>query len=138
MRPMEIVVGISPADLAPWNGAEVPVRFVITERSVTMCFPHFPTLTPEILERLRIDFSEIEQSLSRLSQDILWFLLNTPEGKATRQELIDSLWPPEKTPTWGGVRKAVHSLNVTLRRLNFGYVVQGNQDGVYRLIPISW
>ena len=133
MKPLEMTIGISPADLAPWNGAEVPVRFIITERSVRVCIPPpFPGLTPEILAQLRVDFSKIKLSLSTQSHDLLWFLLKTPQGMATREEVIDCVWL-KKVPSLGGVRKAIYSLNISLKQLNFGYVVQVNRKGIVHL-----
>lgn len=136
MRPMEITIGISPADLAPWNGAEVPVRFIISEKSVRVCFPQIPPLASEVLKQLRADYAEIESSLSPQSRELLFFLLHTTDGRTTRQELIDHIWPV-KVPTWSGVRKAVHTLNTSLIRLGFGCVVQGSRNGVFRLCPIA-
>jgi len=137
MRPLEITIGISPADLAPWNGAEVPVRFIIMDRSVNVCIPPFPNLTPEELARLRLDFSKIMLSLSPKSRELLWFLLNTPEGKATRNELMDHVWL-NKVPSLGCVRKAILYLNVALKRLNYDYFVQSDKKGNYRLTPVTW
>ena len=141
MKPLEITIAISPADLAPWNGAEVPVRFVFTKRRVEVILPQpsnlaLEVLTPETLERLRATFSEIKLSLSLQSRDLLWYLLNTADGKATREELIESIWQ-KKVPTWGGVRKAVNSLNDTLKQLNFGWIVRGERKGVFHLVTFS-
>ena len=141
MKPLEMTIAISPVDLAPWKGADVPVRFIITKRSVEVCFPQPPNLTPdvltpEVLRQLRTDFSEIKLSLSLQSRELLWFLLNTANGKATREELIEGVWP-KKIPTWGDVRKAVHSLNTALKQLNFGWIVRGERKGVYHLVPFS-
>ncbi len=49
MRAKEMTIWISPADLAPWNGAEVPVRFVFMEKCVEVWLPSVPDLEPEEL-----------------------------------------------------------------------------------------
>ena len=137
MKPLEITIAISPADLDSWKGAEVPIRFVITKRSVEVCIPQPTSLTPGILTQLRATFSEIKPSLSQQSRELLCFLLNTDKGQATREELIDSIWP-KKDATCGDVRKAVHYLNTAMKRLKFGCIVRGDRKGVFHLLPISW
>ncbi|HBT77778.1 MAG TPA: hypothetical protein DEB39_12830 [Planctomycetaceae bacterium] len=134
MRPKEMIAWISPADLAPWNGAEVPVRFVFTERSVEVWLPTVPDLKPEELERLRTVFSEIESALSPQSREILWLLLHSEGGKATRKELLENVWV-KNVPTSSTIRKAIHVLNEALMRMKFGYVVRGSREEVYRLCP---
>ena len=136
MRPLEITIGIHPADLAPWNGAEVPVRFIFTETGVEVCFPKLLNLTPEVLDRLRAEFPLIKTSLSPRSREIMWSLLQTSEGMATREELIDQVWT-ENVPTWSCVRKAVHVLNKKLAQMKYGYIIRGSRKGVYRLRPLG-
>ena len=132
MKPLEIVIAISPADLAPWKGAEVPVRFVITESGITVHYPQ-PHLPPATLERLRLAFQDIAPSLSDQSREILWFLLNTDAGWATRQELMDNVWTQD-IPQQSSVRKAVNRLRHSLIHLNFDCVVEGSRTGVFFLI----
>lgn len=91
MKPLEITIGISPDDLAPWNGAIVPVRFVFTETGGAFHLPPPSHLSPEVLKRLRVDYEKIAPSLAEQSREIFLFLLNTPGGRATRDELIEHL-----------------------------------------------
>jgi DNA-binding winged helix-turn-helix (wHTH) protein len=67
----------------------------------------------------------------------LWFLLNAPKGKATRDELMDRVWL-NNVPSLGCVRKAILDLNVALKRLNYDYFVQSDKKGNYRLTPVTW
>lgn len=133
MKPIEITIVISPADLAPWNGAEVPVRFVFTETGGTFHLPPPPHLSPEVLKQLRVDYAKIASHLTEQSQEILWFLLNTSGGQATRQELMKHVWP-DKFPTYGAVRQAVAQLRQSLIRLEFGCIVSGSRSGVYSIV----
>ena len=137
MKTLEIVIKISPADLAPWDGAEVPVRFVISETGIAVHYPSPPNLMPEILERLRVSYVEIASSLTCQSREIFCFLLNTSGGQATYQELIDHVWPQDKYPSKGTVRQAVFQLRNSLKRLNFGYIVSGSRPGIYSIVPVN-
>ena len=52
MKTLEIVIKISPADLAPWDGAEVPVRFVISETGIAVHYPGIVRLGGRLLALL--------------------------------------------------------------------------------------
>lgn len=135
MRPKEFVVWINPAELAPWNGAEVPVRFVWMENGITVHYPRSPHLSPELLQQLRTDYVEIASSLTPQSQRIFWFLLNTAEGWANGRDLIEYIWSSE--PNLPTVRQAVFQLRESLMSLNFGYVVWGSSSGIYSIVPVA-
>jgi len=131
MRPMEITVGIHPNDLAPWKGAEVPVRFVITETTILVQFAPPPPIL-SFMEELRQKFVKIETFLSGQSLQIMRFLLETQSGQATRAEFIDNIWP-NNVPTFGRVRNAICVLNDRLKELKCGYFVKGSRRGLIKI-----
>ncbi len=130
MRPKEIIAWISPADLAPWNGAEVPVRFVFTDTTILMEFGP-PSEKQSFMERLRGEFAKIESSLFGQSLEIMRFLVATPTGQTDRDQLIDHIW--SRIPTLSRIRNAICELNRRLKELQFAYVVKGSRLGVIKI-----
>lgn len=133
MRPKEMIVEITPADLAPWNGAPAPVRFVWTETSILVRFDP-PPETATFMERLRRDFTAIESQLTGQSLEIMRFLVDAPIGQTRREQLMDAIWL-DKIPTFGRVRNAIHVLNDKLEELQFAYVVSNSRRGVIKIEP---
>jgi len=135
MKSMEFTIdGISPIDFASWNGVKVSAQ--ITVMKETMCVRiELPPPACAFMKRLQREFTTLVPNLSEQSQEILWFMLTTDEGWATRQDLINDVWKGEDTEP-GTVRKAVSDLNASLKSLNFGYAVR-SRNGIYHLVPVT-
>jgi len=132
MRPLEITIGISPADLAPWNGAEVPVRFIITETMIHVEYDP-PPKNQSFMDQLQKEFTKIEPYITGQSLDIMRFFLEIPTGKTSRKSLIKHIWN-DYIPTQGRVRNAICILNKRLEQLEFGYVVRCNRTGMIEIV----
>jgi len=139
MKSMEIAIGIGsalipPAYLARCNGAKVSLQTTPTETMIYIQFEPPPLVSP-LLERLRLEAAEIMPDISERSREILWFMLTTPDGWTTHQELIDDVWKGKgaKPRT---VSKAIAVLNADLKSLNFGFFVKSRKN-IYRLTPIA-
>jgi hypothetical protein len=139
MKPMEITITIGaglipPAYLVRCSSAKVTRETTPTGTMLHIQFePPLPVSC--LLERLRQEAAEIMLDISAQSWEILWFMLNTPEGWATHQELTDHVWTKEIPPA-STVSKAIAVLNDDLKARNFGYVVK-SRKGFYRLTPIA-
>jgi hypothetical protein len=136
---MEITIGIGaglipPAYLARCNGTKVSLQTTHTETMIHVQFEPPPPVKL-LLERLREEATEILPDISEHSREILWFILKTPDGWTTHQELIEHVWK-EVVPKPRTVSKAIAVLNAALKSLNFGYAIR-SRTGVYRLIPIA-
>ena len=139
MKSMEITIeigsGLIPsAYLARCNGAKVSLETFPTETMLHIQFEPPPPVSP-LLERLRLEAAEIMPDISEQSREILWFMLNTSDGWAPHQELIDHVWK-EGLPEPSAISKAIAVLNAALKSLNFGYAVK-SRTGIYRLSPIE-
>ncbi len=131
MRPKEITVWISPADLAPWNGAEVPIRFVWTETTILVELgPSFEKQS--FMERLRMKFAKIESQVSGQSLEIMRLILATPSGELSRKALLKHIWGDYPVST-GRVLNAISVLNDLLERLEFGYEIKSYRKKTLRI-----
>ena len=133
MKLLELTVLINPADLAPWNGADVPIRFTIGETRVLMEIVSPPT-KPSGMERPRQEFSRIASSLSGQSLEMMQLILSTESGEIARKVLVKQIWG-DYIPTPGRVRNAIWMLNHCLAKLDFEYRIRSYRKGVLRLEP---
>ena len=137
------IVGINPDDYASWNGTEVPAYITITEETLHLRIVLPPPDRP-LVQRLLPEFAKIEAKLSRQSRQILEYLLDTDEGWATHQDLLDEVWATSQQLTnctrtqtnadENTLHQAILRLNAKLRSLKFGYIVESRNHVCY-LVP---
>ena len=134
MKPMEIIIETSLANIASWNGMTIPVHVTTSATTIHVRFESPPSADSS-MEHLRREFGKIESHFSGQSLGIMRCLLASPAGQASRKELMDDIW--EKVPMFGAIRQSVRRLNAVLIELNFGYIVRGSRKGIYRFVPIE-
>ncbi len=131
MKLLELTVLINPADLAPWNGTEIPIRFTIGEtRALMEIIP--PSAPHSFLAQPRQEFARIASSLSGQSFEIMQLILSTESGEIARKVLVKQIWG-DYIPTSGRVRNAIWTLNNCLANLDFGYRIRSYRKGFIRL-----
>ena len=105
MSPL-ITFGFSLEDIKLWvEQSRGSYSFCTTAEATIRIQPDLPPSATPAMNRLRQEFVEIPRLPGR-SHDILEFMLHSPDGLATYQELADNLWDPYKYPTEGCVRRA--------------------------------
>ncbi len=133
MKLLNLTVLINPADLAPWNGADVPVRFIISDTKVQMEIDS-PPAKQSFMERLRMDFAGIESHFSGQSLDIMSLILATASGEIARKILVKQIWH-DYIPSPGRIRNAIWTLNQLLEQFGFGHRLRCYRKGLIRLEP---
>ena len=134
------IVGVNPDDYASWNGTEVPAYITITEETLHLRIV-LPLPDRPLVKRLLPEFAKIEAKLSRQSRQLLEYLLDTDEGWATHQDLLDEVWTASQQLTndtrtqanagENALHQAIFKLNTKLRSLNFGYIVESRNHVCY-------